>query len=301
MKRKLRKSLDLFKNYMETAFASLDVSEKKILSNFTRTLFILAFVLTLSYCTSDKETIKEPDYTDTKQLQNLRYSDPRAKPLVEIVEKLEKNSVSFSGEFSMKILSGEKLREVNNVNGKIFFDRPTGKVKIQLMEPFFGLIISQIISDNNVIRIKSSGQEKIHEQEMGDIHMVDPTSRKPIVIPYPIIYFTIAQNFIEEFKSDKSFLSPSEKRVLVKRGKDEYKYFFYEKGLASLEYISSQRNMKAICQVPDKYRNGDHPPERLSTRVTDTSSEIEKDTSQVDIQYKNVKRNVTIPANTFNF
>ena len=36
----------------------------------------------------------------------------------------------------MKIQSGENL-EVNNVNGKFFFDRPTGKSKIQLMEPFF--------------------------------------------------------------------------------------------------------------------------------------------------------------------
>ena len=271
------------------------------MKNILQNLFLISFLFTLNHCTSDREVIKDEGYTDTKQLQNLRYNDQRAKSLVEIVEKLEKNSVSFTGEFSMKILSGEKLREVNNVNGKIFFDRNTGKVKIQLMEPFFGLIISQIISDNTIIKIKSSGQEKIHEQEMGDIHMVDPTSRKPIVIPYPIIYFTIAQNFIEEFKSDKSYLSPAEKRVLVKSGKDEFKYFFYEMALCSLEYISTERNMKAICQVPEKYRNGDHPPERLTTRVTEINGELEKDTSQVDIQYKNVRRNVTIPANTFNF
>ena len=199
-----------------------------------RILLSISIILFLGFCKTDKENIKDPDYTDSKQAQNLKYNDPRAKSLVEIVERLEKNSVSFTGEFSMKIQSGENLREVNNVNGKIFFDRPTGKVKIQLMEPFFGLIISQIISDSNTIRIKSSGQEKIYEQPMGDIHMVDPTSRKPIVIPYPIIYFTIAQNFIEEFKSDKSYLSPADKRVLVKRGNDEYKYTFYDKGLASL-------------------------------------------------------------------
>ena len=195
----------------------------------------------------EKENIKDPNYTDSKQAQNLKYNDPRAKSLVEIVERLEKNSVSFTGEFSMKIQSGENLREVNNVNGKIFFDRPTGKVKIQLMEPFFGLIISQIISDSALIRIKSSGQEKIYEQPMGDIHMVDPTSRKPIVIPYPIIYFTIAQNFIEEFKSDKSYLSPADKRVLVKRGNDEYKYTFYDKGLASLEFLSPEKKMRSVC------------------------------------------------------
>ena len=243
--------------------------------------------------------VNKPDFDDTSQTQNLKYKDPRAKSLVEIVEKLEKESTSFTGEFSMKILSGDKLKEANTVNGKMFFDKSSGKVKIQLMEPFFGLIISQIISDSANIRIKSSGQEKIHEQPMGDIHIVDPTSRRPIVIPYPIIYFTIAQNFIEEFKSEKSYLSPSEKRVLVKRGADEYKYFFYENGLASLEYLSEEKNIKAICQVPEQYRTGGHPPGRLTTRVTDISQNV--DTSQVDIQYKNVKRNVNIPANTFNF
>ena len=264
-----------------------------------RILLSISIILFLGFCKTDKENIKDPNYTDSKQAQNLKYNDPRAKSLVEIVERLEKNSVSFTGEFSMKIQSGENLREVNNVNGKIFFDRPTGKVKIQLMEPFFGLIISQIISDSNTIRIKSSGQEKIYEQPMGDIHMVDPTSRKPIVIPYPIIYFTIAQNFIEEFKSDKSYLSPADKRVLVKRGNDEYKYTFYDKGLASLEFLSTEKKIKAICDVPETHRTGDHPPGRLSTRVTDSTTDM--DTSKVEIQYKNVKRNVTIPGNTFSF
>ncbi len=262
-------------------------------------LLLITLTLFINYCTAKTDNIKDPDYVDAKQAQNLKYNDPRAKSLVEIVERMEKNSTSFTGEFSMKIQSGENLREVNNVNGKIFFDRPTGKVKIQLMEPFFGLIISQIISDSTTIRIKSSGQEKIHEQAMGDIHMTDPTSRKPIVIPYPIIYFTIAQNFIEEFKSDKSYLSPGDKRVLVKRGNDEYKYTFYDKGLASLEFLSTEKKIKAICDVPETYRTGDHPPGRLSTRVTDSTTD--QDTSKVDIQYKNVRRNVTIPANTFSF
>ena len=262
-------------------------------------LLLLISLYSFNNCKTDTTIVNAPDFDESKQAQNLKYTDPRAKSLVEIVERLEKNSSSFTGEFSMKILSGDKLKEANNVNGKIFFDKVSGKVKIQLMEPFFGLIISQIVSDSTTIRIKSSGQEKIHEQSMGDIHMIDPTSRKPIVIPYPIIYFTIAQNFLEEFKSEKSYLSPGEKRVLVKRGNDEYKYFFYDKGLSSLEYTSEERNIKAICQVPEQYRTGDHPPGRLTTRVTDIS--LNQDTSQVDIQYKNVRRNVNIPASTFNF
>jgi outer membrane lipoprotein-sorting protein len=262
-------------------------------------LLIILIIISINFCETDSNIVNKPVSDDTKQLQNFKYNDPRSKPLVEIVERLEKNSTSFTGEFSMKILSGEKLKEANNVNGKIFFDKPSGKVKIQLMEPFFGLIISQIISDSTTIRIKSSGQEKLHTQDMGDIHMKDPTSHKPIVIPYPVIYFTIAQNFIEEFKSDKSYLSPSEKRVLVKRGKDEYKYFFYETGLASLEFLSSENKMRAICQVPEKYRSGDHPPQKLTTLVTDLNTD--QDTSQVDISYKNVRRNVNIPPNTFNF
>lgn len=260
---------------------------------------LLLFSLILLGCRTGEENTKDPIYTDSKQTQNLKYGDPRAKSLVEIVERLEKNSTSFVGEFTMKILSGDKLRETNTVNGKIFFDKPSGKVKIQLMEPFFGLIISQIISDSSKIRIKSSGQEKIHEQAMGDIYMVEPNSKKTIVIPYPIIYFSIAQNFIEEFKSDKSYLSPSDKRVLVKRGTDEYKYFFYDKGLASLELFAPDKHIRAICDIPEKYRTGDHPPERISTRVTDSTTE--QDTSKVDIHYKNVKRNVTVLPKTFEF
>ena len=81
------------------------------MKNILQNLFLISFLFTLNHCTSDREVIKDEGYTDTKQLQNLRYNDQRAKSLVEIVEKLEKNSVSFTGEFSMKILSGEKLRE----------------------------------------------------------------------------------------------------------------------------------------------------------------------------------------------
>ena len=104
-----------------------------------------------------------------------------------------------------------------------------------------------------------------------------------------------------EAKVKQEMQAIAEKLSEIEAELDEYKYFFYEKGLSSLEYISTERNMKAICQVPEKYRNGDHPPERLTTRVTEINGELEKDTSQVDIQYKNVRRNVTIPANTFNF
>ena len=100
-------------------------------------------------------------------------------------------------------------------------------------------------------------------------------------------------------KSDKSYLSPADKRVLVKRGNDEYKYTFYDKGLASLEFLSPEKKIKAICDVPETHRTGDHPPGRLSTRVTDSTTDM--DTSKVEIQYKNVKRNVTIPTNTFSF
>ena len=84
-----------------------------------RILLSISIILFLGFCKTDKENIKDPNYTDSKQAQNLKYNDPRAKSLVEIVERLEKNSVSFTGEFSMKIQSGENLREVNNVNGKI--------------------------------------------------------------------------------------------------------------------------------------------------------------------------------------
>ena len=262
-------------------------------------ILILLFFFLNSSCRSKGEEILNPDGTKTVQRQFLKYSDPKSKPLVDLIESLERNSISFSGDFSMKIQTGEKLRESNNLNGKIYFDKLTSKVKIQLMEPFFGLIVSQIISDSENIQIKSSGRDGIHSQKMGDLYLVDPATRKQIIIPYPVIYFSIVQNFSTEFKSQNSQLSPLENRVFVKRGEDEYTYFFYDKGLASLELFSKLKNLKAISMVPENYRKGDNPPLRIITKVTDIYTSQE--TTLVEIQYKNIRKGILIPESTFNF
>ena len=257
------------------------------------TYLLIIFINCIS--TDEKQFI--PELNGGSQKQFYKYTDPKAKDLVRLVEDLENSSVSFTGEFSMKINSGENLKDSNSLKGKIYFDKSSGKVKIQLMEPFFGLIISQLISDGNSIQIKSSGSSNITTLRMGDILLTDPTTRKNIIIPYPVIHYSIVQNFSKEFKSNPTYLSPDEKKILVKKkSDDEYYYTFYEKGLESLEVYSKEKDLRAIATVPENYRKSDHPPSRIITRVTDRNK---KDTSRVDIQYTNIKKSVEISPQIF--
>lgn len=274
--------------------------QKNAKRNMLRLILILVVLLLLSLCkTTSEPEIQAPAYTDKSQVENFKYEDPRSKPMTELFERLYRESASFTGDFNMKILSGEKLKESNSLEGKIFFDKDTGKVKIQLMIPLWGLVVSQIISDSETIKIKTAGQEKIHTQPMGDIFIIDPTTNKKIPIPFPVIYRSIAQNFVSEFKNSNSSLSPKENRVFLKKGTDEFKYIFYENGLASLEFNSTEKKMRAICQVPEDQRKGFHPPSKLVTRVTNLATD--SDAGLVDVAIKNVKKSAKIPESTFQF
>lgn len=264
-------------------------------------LKIFSLIIILQFCLCVERPIKEPqpEFTDNKIKEQYKFNDPRSKVLQNMIENIEKNSQSFQGEFSMKIRNGENLRDVNSLNGKIFFDKNTSKVKIQLMEPFFGLIISQIISDPETIKIKSSGKDNIHTQKMGDLYLTDPTTKKQIIIPFPIIYYSIVGDFTKNFQNSNSSFSPSENKVKIIKDGEDLTYTFYDKGLLSLELFAKLKNLKAISEVPANFRNGDNPPLRIITVVTDIYTS--KETNQVDIQYKNIKKNVTLSESIFTF
>jgi outer membrane lipoprotein-sorting protein len=262
-------------------------------------IFFFTLIFLLIFCFPKTEQIKEPVFSNNKINEQYKFNDPRSKNLLSLIEGIEKNSQSFQGEFSMKIKTGENLKDTNSLNGKIFFDKNSSKVKIQLMEPFFGLIISQIISDEETIQIKSSGKDKIHTQKMGDLFLADPATKKQIIIPFPVIYYSIVQNFTKNFQNQNSFFSPSENKVKLIKDQDDLTYTFYEKGLVSLELFSKVKNLKAKSEVPENFRTGDNPALRVITIVTDIYTS--KDTNYVDIQYKNLKKNITIPESTFTF
>ena len=238
------------------------------------------------------EVVEYSESTDTKGYYSPQ--DKRSEALLQFVKELEDKSSSFTADFTMKVVSGS---ETNNINGKIFYEKEGKKVKIQLLDPFFGAIISQILANPNLIKIKQGGNDKLYVQKMGDIELVDPNGQKRYRIPFPVIFYSIALDFTGEFTSQGSLLNPSEKKVKVTRNKDEYLYIFYEGGLESLELLSKERNLQAKAKVSEASKKGTHPPERILTRVSEPSSG--KNISQVDINYKNIKRTTKIPDKEF--
>jgi outer membrane lipoprotein-sorting protein len=239
-----------------------------------------------------EETVEFSDPIDSKGF--YKPEDKRSNTLLEFVKDLEGKSSSFTSEFSLKIVTGN---ETSSINGKIFYEKDGKKVKIQLLDPFFGAILSQILANPNTIKIRQGGNDKLHVQKMGDIVIQDPSTGKIFRIPFPIIFYSIALDFTAEFTSKDSLLNPTEKKVKVTRNSDEYLYIFYDSGLESLEYVSKDKNLQAKAKVSESSKKGTHPPERILTRVSEITTG--KNISQVDIVYKNIKRTNKISDKEF--
>lgn len=259
-------------------------------------LFLIGLFILVN-CSLFQNKLPEEKVEFTESLDNKGFfkpEDKRSISFLEFVKDLEEKSSSFTSEFSLKIVTGN---ETNAINGKIFYEKEGKKVKIQLLDPFFGAILSQILANPNTIKIKQGGNDKLHVQKMGDIVIQDPSTGKLFRIPFPIIFYSIALDFTAEFTSRESLLNPSEKKVKVTRNSDEYLYVFYDSGLESLEYRSPDKNLQAKAKVSELAKKGTHPPERILTRVSEITSG--KNISQVDIVYKNIKRTTKISDKEF--
>ncbi|MDX1957581.1 MAG: hypothetical protein SFU98_03355 [Leptospiraceae bacterium] len=248
-------------------------------------IFILLLIV---HCIS-KDINEEVIYDDPSLVGYYSLKNPKNKDFQESLKQIEEKAVSFKGEFSMKIQSGENLKNTDRVNGKIFYSKEKTKMKIQLLDPFFGLVLAQIVSDDDSIKIKPMGKDKITEQPMGDINIIDPTTKRVIAIPYHVIYNTIRWNFSKVFSLGDTRLNPTEKKVVVRKQTEEFKYEFYEGGITSLEYKSIPKNLQAKCKVAQTALDGSYPPKAMTNKVTDLVSG--KDTSYVEIQYKNISKN----------
>ncbi|MCE9501247.1 MAG: hypothetical protein K8R21_12240 [Leptospira sp.] len=255
-------------------------------------------LLILISCTSAPD-IEDVQFLSAKQKKFHPFSDKRSAPLIAMTERLDSDSQSFSGDFSIRIESGINQKEKINLDGRIFFSKRSGKIKIQLMDSLFGLIFSQVISSSDKIDIKSAGKDEIHSQPMDDIRLVDPRTKKTTIIPFPIIYYALSLGFSQEFKKNKSYFSPEENRVLVVRGKDEYQYVFSNGILDSLEFYSELKNIKAIATVRNKQGKNLHPPDALITKVANLKTDQE--TNLIELKFKTVKRGVEIPESVFRF
>ena len=257
-------------------------SKFKLLSLFLLSIYFIS-------CKTSPEIVEsKPDYIELEQKKFYAFNEKLSQPLIQKIRKIQTTSTSFKGNFVMKIRSGKNLSESNVLKGSIDFQKATGRVKIQRMEPFFGMIVSTIEADKNSIFIKSAGQAP-HKQTMGDIQMIDPASGKTITIPFPVIYYSISLNFLDEFKQGTSFFSPTENRVLVKTPEEDiYQYVFSDTGLEALEYKANKKNVKAISRVTQKDKDNLHPPKEIGTRVTELDKGV--DIGIIDIKYTKIIR-----------
>ncbi len=261
-----------------------------------RLVFGLIILSILFQTCKTVEHVEDVEFLSVRQAKYYPYGSKKSEGLVMAAENLDKESVSYSGDFSIRIVSGGKVKEILNLEGRIYFSKPLNKIKIQLSDAFFGLTFAKVISDKDKIEIRSSGSSKIHHQPMDDISLVDPKTRKVTVIPFPIIFYSLTSSFHEDFKKNKSYFSPEENRVLVIRGGDEYQYAFENGKLGSLEFYSKPKNMKAIAVMKE---NIIHPPRSLITKVTNLKTEEE--TNLIQIKFKSLKRGVDIPESVFTF
>ncbi|MCX7999074.1 MAG: hypothetical protein N3A69_09015 [Leptospiraceae bacterium] len=251
------------------------------------------------------------NFCKTEQIrENLEYSDDstdgyyppnhkRNSELLTLTRRLEGEISSFSGDFKMQIRSGEGLKTINNLDGKIYFDKSSMRLKIELLMPVLGLRLSQLVSNGKQIQIQSSESPTPIILPMGDIVILDPSTQKKISIPFPIIYHTITLNFSNILNSPEVKMNPTNKKIQFKSDGDTYIYTLYDNGLDSLEYHSSKKDLLAICKVPDSAKNGSHPPAKLVTKITEMKTG--KDFSYIDIQYRNVKKVASLPESVFRF
>ena len=260
--------------------------------------YIFLVITTFFYtCKSNQaklpvETVEFDIGSDTKSF--VPSNDKKAIPMISFIKDLEEKSSSFSADFIMKVVTPQ---ETNSINGRIFFEKEGKKCKIQMLDPFFGAIISQVLANPNQIKIKQGGNDKLYEQKMGDILLTDPTGNKKFTIPFPVIFYSIAQDFTQEINSGNSLVNPTEKKFKVMHGNDEYLYIFYEGGLESLEFFSRSKNIQAKAKVSETSKKGIHPPDKILSKVSEVSSG--KNLTQVDIQFKNIKRVLKIPEKEF--
>lgn len=242
--------------------------------------------------------IAEESFADKAKQGYYPKTSPQAKELLKELEPIFLKYTSFQGEFSMQIQTQSPNKQNVFLDGRIFLSQESGKIKIQLMDNFMGLMFSELIASKDRIEIKASQSPKPISQPMGDILLVDPNTGKPILMPFPIIYQYLTGDFRKEIESPKARFHSLEKRILLDRNDGQYEYFFNKDGLERIELLSELRGIRAFSSVKEKDPENLHPPKSILTKVS--SLKDEKETAMVLIKMKKVKR-TSIPESVFQF
>jgi WD40 repeat protein len=256
-------------------------------SHIIKFIFILiALNFSLIHCNSLDEV--DPDnleFSGDSQVKYYKIDDRRNSEFLLEISSMQEQHTSFISNFSLRIDRVSPSKESFHADGKIWFLKETGQVKIQLMDNFFGIVLTEVLAEPNQIQVKTSQDKTIHSQPMGDLAIYDPGKKKNIVIPFPVIYYSITGDFIKEFRSSRSFFSPDEKRVLVKKSGDEFEYFFDDKRLITLEWTSQNKSVKAVSRAGEK---PSVPSEILTTKVLDLTQD--KETVVIQTRLRSIQR-----------
>jgi hypothetical protein len=225
-------------------------------------------------------------------------SDPQAKFLLASIASETEHFSSFRGEFSMNIQVLVPKKESFHLDGKVYFSKSGGLLKIQLMDTFLGLIFSELIASPTEILIKPSGQSKPTSQPMGDLYLQDPNTKKTIQLPFPVIYQYLSGSFQTEILSPKAKFLSKESRILVEKRDGLYEYFFENNLPSRIELSSPARGIKAVSLVKEKDPKHIHPAKSILSKVMTLNDE--KDNAMILITMKKIVK-TEIPESIFKF
>lgn len=260
------------------------------------TLFSIFIIFILETTIGCKRQIKEitPEEVEFTEIDRTKYypfQHPKNQGWIENIKKIQENHQAFFADFSLRIDRYHPKKETFYSDGKIYYSKNTNNLKIQLMDSFFGMVFSEILADKETIKIKSSKDEAIKSQPMGDILLFDPSKNKDITIPFPVIYYFIQGNFFDDFSKNPTYLSPEERKVIVNRGSDRFIYYFSENFLQSIEWKSPYQNTSAIAKLVGKPT---FPPNHLVTKILEDGRD--KEVMMIVIQLKNIQRKEPNPS-----
>lgn len=219
----------------------------------------------------------------------------KAKEINQFISKLESESYSFESDFVLRLDNVGKSTEKFVADGKLQFSKETGLLKIQLMDSYFGVVISKIVSDEKKIRILSAGQSKVVELPFGDLPLTDPATKKVFSLPFPVIYHCIVQSFTKEFSNGKALVDPTQNQVLLKKTGEEYLYKFNEKGLERIDLVSPNRSLKSYTIVKEYFDGFVYPAKKYQTKVE--SLETGKEKILVLVTLKGVRKKTFSDSN----
>ncbi|PJZ76073.1 hypothetical protein [Leptospira neocaledonica] len=267
-------------------------------ANHLRRIFIFGsffcFILFFQCCVTTD--IEEINFRQKGKIKFWSAKSKEGSKYLDLLRKLEESNTSYTGEFDIRIQNFFPKKDVFSLAGKIFYDRPTGKMQIELTDKLFGISVSKVFSDGQTIRIKTVSVDKIHEQTMDDIILSDPSTGKQTVVPFPVIYYLLSNRNAELFKPQWTLVQPTDGIVLVRKPGEEWTYYTGENGIRSVEWDSSGKNVKAVTSVQGEV---DFPPKTTITRIVSRADGA--DQNRIEIKMKKVSRTDKLNQVVFGF